>query len=303
MVSGRKAWMSAGLRENAAFFRSHPLLNFVYFAVIIGVTMFSNHPAFILGSFVMAWSYSVLLRGKAAWKFNCAILLPVILITVLLNTLNVHNGVTVLFYLNDNCITLEAIVYGFATAVMLSSVMMWFSCFSMIVTADKFIYLFGRVVPAIALTLSMILRFVPLLKNRFYEVSSAQRCMGRGGKSMGLIARIRQFGKEISILIAWSLEASIESADSMEARGYGLRGRTSFHLFKLAGAERWLLLLMSAMGGICIAACVQGCTNIYYYPRILMPPISLWQAVALASFFILMLSAIVVDIRGMRKWN
>ena len=118
-----------GLGEAAAFYRSHPLLNFSYFAIVIGVTMFAMHPVFLLSSFFMAWCYSILLRGI---------------------TLNVHNGVTVLFYLNDNRITLEAIIYGLASAIMLTSVIIWFSCFSVIVTADKFIYLFGRAAPVLA---------------------------------------------------------------------------------------------------------------------------------------------------------
>ena len=115
MVNERKSVLFVGLGENAAFYRSHPLLNFVYFTVVVGVTMFSNHPAFLTASFVMAWVYSVLLRGVKAIRFNCLIILPTMLLTILLNTLNVHNGVTVLFYLNDNRITLEAILYGCAS--------------------------------------------------------------------------------------------------------------------------------------------------------------------------------------------
>ena len=303
MVKEKQSILAEGLGESAAFYRCHPLVNFIYFAVIVGVTMFSNHPAFLLASFVAGWVYSVLLKGKKAMRMNCLVLLPVILISVLLNALNVHNGVTVLFYLNGNRITLEAVVFGCVQAIMLSSAIIWFSCFSTVVTADKFIYLFGRGAPVIALTLSMILRFIPLLKNRFREISTAQRCMGRGGSGVGLLPRIRQFGKEVSILIAWSLEASIESADSMEARGYGLRGRTSFHLFRLAGSERWVLLLMLLLGGGCVAACALGLTNIYYYPAILLPKISFWQGMGLLAFCILMFSAIVMDIRGMRQWN
>lgn len=294
--------LGAGLGENAAFYRSHPLLNFVYFAAVAGLTMFSNHPAYLLTSFVMAWVYSIVLRGTKAIKFNCLILLPTMVLTVLLNTLNVHNGVTVLFYLNDNRITLEAIVYGCAAALMLSSVMIWFSCFSVIVTEDKFIYMFGRIAPAIALTLSMILRYIPLLKNRFREVSAAQRCMGRGGKGRGLIPRIRQFGKEISILIAWSLEASIESADSMEARGYGLRGRTSFHLFKMSATEKCILAAMAAAITVCIYACIKGDTTIYYYPTILLSPMSPAGILCLGVFWLLTVSAVVIDIRGVGKW-
>ena len=86
-----------GLGEAAAFYRSHPLLNFSYFAIVIGVTMFAMHPVFLLSSFFMAWCYSILLRGIKAIRFNCLVLIPAILLMTLFNTLNVHNGVTVLF--------------------------------------------------------------------------------------------------------------------------------------------------------------------------------------------------------------
>ena len=296
---GKKMLLN-GVGENGVFYKSHPLLNFVYFTVVIGVTMFSNHPIVLIASFLAAWAYSVLLKGKKAVKFNALVLLPVILITLILNALNVHNGVTVLFYLNGNRITLEAIIFGFVQGIMLNSVIIWFTCFSTIITEDKFIYLFGRIAPVIALTISMIFRFIPLLQNRFCEVSAAQRCMGRkNGRNP--IHRIRQFGKEVSILIAWSLEASIESADSMEARGYGLRGRTSFHLFRLTGRESCVLIFMLISGFISVVACAMNYTYIYYYPQILFPPLSCVQGVSIIAFCGLMLSAIIMDARGKKQ--
>lgn len=292
-----------GLGEGAAFYRSHPLLNFTYFAFIIGITMFSVHPAFLALSFVMSWVYSIMLRGKKAVKFNLLIMIPTIVLMTLFNTLNVHNGITVLFYLNYNRITLEAITYGFASAVLLSSVIIWFSCFNTIITADKFIYLFGRFAPVLALTISMIMRFIPLLQARFREVSAAQRCMGRGLAGSSIIEKFRIFAKELSILIAWSLEASIESADSMEARGYGLHGRTSFHLFRLARTEKVLLLVMLALGAVPLFACINGLTSIYYYPKIILPTLSLVQTVALIAYGVLMLIPPVLDFRGWQEWK
>ena len=301
MVEKKKKISADGIGEKGTFYKCHPLINFLYFAIVIGVTMFSNHPAVLLISFITAWIYSVILKGKKAMIFNMLVLLPVILITVLLNALNVHNGVTVLIYLNGNRITLEAVIFGFVQGIMLSCVVIWFTCFNSIVTEDKFIYLFGRIAPVIALTFSMIIRFVPLLKNRFREISSAQRCMGRGKKSKNLIYKIRQLGKEISILIAWSLEASIESADSMEARGYGLKGRTSFHLFRLTKRECGILLLMLLSGIICILSCVFDYTNIYYYPRIQFPPLSLVGYITIGVICIFMYTAVIMDIRGRNK--
>jgi energy-coupling factor transport system permease protein len=44
---------------------------------------------------------------------------------------------------------------------MLAAVISWFSCYNAVMTSDKFVYLFGRVIPALSLILSMTLRFVP----------------------------------------------------------------------------------------------------------------------------------------------
>ncbi len=298
MIKNIKNILTNGIGENGAFYKCHPLLNFIYFGVIISITMFSNHPAFLFASFITAWLYSVLLNGKKAIRFNMIVILPIILITVFMNVLNVHNGDTVLFHFNDWRITMEAIIFGFMQGIMISSAIIWFGCFNTVVTEDKLIYVFGKIAPVIALTLSMILRFIPLFKNRYREVSNAQRCMGRNKKGRSMADRIRQFGKTMSILIAWSLEASIESADSMEARGYGLHGRTSFHLFRLTGKERCILAFMSILGVICVAACTMNYTNIYYYPVILLPPLSFMQGVSIVAFCILMYMAVIMDIRG-----
>lgn len=295
--------LETGVGESGEFYRAHPLLNFLYFLFVIGVGMFTMHPVFLAAGFVCSWGYCLVLLGKKSLKLNLLILLPVVVLMTLFNTLNVHNGVTVLFYLNDNRITLEAVLYGLASAILMTNIIVWFRCFTTIITADKFIYLFGRAAPALALTLSMILRYIPLLRNRFQEISMGQRCMGRVSKGRSLLKKLRLYGKEISILIAWSLEASIESADSMEARGYGLHGRTNFHLFKLAGREKGLMALMALLGGGTALACAMGKLNIYYYPTIICKALDGVQWLALLAYTALMFLPLVMDVRGWKTWN
>jgi hypothetical protein len=51
---------------------------------------------------------------------------------------------------------MESIVYGLAAAFMFVTVIIWFSCFNAVMTSDKFIYLFGKVIPALSLILAMV---------------------------------------------------------------------------------------------------------------------------------------------------
>ena len=185
---------------------------------------------------------------------------------------------------------------------MLAAIIIWFSCFNIIMTSDKFIYLFGKIAPVLGLTLSMIFRFIPLLKNRFVEISNGQKCMG-SNYSDGIIGKVRQFLKKLSILISWSLESSIETADSMEARGYGLKGRTSFHLFKFTRRDRYMFLFIILFGGLSLFGLAMGKATMYYYPKIVMGKVDIATIVTMISYSILLISPIIIDITGEKKWR
>ena len=89
----------------------------------------------------------------------------------------------------------------------------------------------------------------PLLQRRLDQVKDGQRCMGRDDGIRHPVRKIRIFSKELSILIAWSLEAGIETSDSMEARGYGLKGRSSYTIYRFGRRDLCVLLLILLLGG------------------------------------------------------
>lgn len=291
-----------GLGEGSTFAGCHPAVNLIFFLFAIGITMFSTSPAFLAVTLIFSWVYSILLNGKKAVKTNLIFTIPIVVIMAVINTLFTHNGATVLFFLNDSRITLEALLYGLAAAVLLSSIIVWFSCFNVVMTSDKLIYLFGKAAPVLGLTLSMIFRFIPLLKARFREITMGQRCMGRH-VSGGFFAKIRQYTKEVSILISWSLEAAIETSDSMEARGYGLPGRTSFHLFKMTPADKVLLAAIGASGIIAAIGCTMGKTSIYYYPKVVLGQWDVLTVITFAAYIVMLAIPIFTDIFGEIKWQ
>ena len=291
-----------GLGENSTFAGCHPAVNLIFFLFAIGITMFSTSPAFLAVTLVFSWLYSILLNGKKAVKSNLIFTIPILIIMTVVNTLFTHNGATVLFYLNNSRITLEALLYGLAAAVLLSSIIVWFSCFNVVMTSDKLIYIFGKAAPVLGLTLSMIFRFIPLLKARFREISMGQRCMGRHVAG-GFLAKLRQVTKEVSILISWSLEAAIETSDSMEARGYGLHGRTSFHLFKMTPTDKALLTGISISGLIAASGCILGKTSIYYYPKVVLGQWDVLTVITFAAYVLMLAVPLITDIFGEIKWQ
>lgn len=117
-------------------------------------------------------------REEKAILSDMGFYLPLFLLVAVTNPLFSHNGVTPLFFMNGNPVTLEAVVYGVFISVMVVGVLFWCKCYNEIMTEDKFLYLFGRIIPKMSLVLSMALRFVPMFKRQMKNVSRAQKAMG-----------------------------------------------------------------------------------------------------------------------------
>ena len=137
------------------------------------------HPVFLIISLIGSMVYSFYLKGISAVKFNILYMLLVLLFIAIINPLLSHEGVTALIYVNNNPITLEAIVFGIASGIMFISVLVFFSSYNLIMTSDKFMYLFGKVMPSISLIISMVLRFVPRFKKQINVISQGQKSIGK----------------------------------------------------------------------------------------------------------------------------
>lgn len=291
------------MRNKDCFSSYHPVVSFLYFGLVVLFSMMFLHPACLVISLVSAFAYSIYLNGSRAVRFNFLFLLPLMLLAALVNPAFSHEGETILTYLpSGNPLTLESIAYGAAAAAMLAGVICWFSCYNAVMTSDKFVYLFGRVIPALSLVLSMTLRFVPRFKARLHAVSDAQRCVGRDAGSGSVLQRFRHSLTIFSILITWSMENAVETADSMRSRGYGLPGRTAFSIYRFDGRDRTALLFLLLCGGYLIAGACRGGLRFRYYPTIRGVGARTYSLTLFAAYLALCLMPLFLDVRETRRW-
>ena len=282
----------------------HPIVNFYYFVVVIFFSMFFMHPIFLCISLISSFIYSVTLKGKKAVKFNITYMLPLLIITALINPVFNHEGVTILFYIKGgNPITLESIIYGIAAAMMFISIILWFSCYNEIMTSDKFIYLWGRIIPGISLIISMVLRFVPKYKAQIKNISNGQKCIGRDISNGNIITRARNGIKILSIMTTWALENAIETADSMKSRGYGLKGRTSFSIFRFDRRDKITFYTMIILTAAILIGAWIGENSIKFFPSIKIIPISGFSILVYISYFLLCISPVILDFKEDIKWK
>ena len=281
----------------------HPVVNFLFFAEVLGFSMFLLHPLCLVISLLCAVGYALCLNGKKALGFCLKGILPMMVFTAILNPMFSHEGITILTWLpSGNPLTLESILYGLAAAGMLAAVVLWFSCFNSVITSDKFVYLFGRVIPALSLVLSMALRFVPRFKAQLKVVTRAQKCIGKDPTRGGLMHRIRCAGAILSVMVTWALENGIDTADSMKSRGYGLPGRTAFSIYRFDKRDRQALIFLLFLGVAVLAgAALEGLTW-RYFPSVKWStsPLSLCVLVAYAA---LCAFPILLNRKEDRKWN
>lgn len=280
----------------------HPLVNFAYFAFVIAFSVLLMHPAALIISFACAFAYSVMCGGKKAVKLNIIYMLPVMLFSAAVNPLFNHEGITILAYFkNDNPLTLESIVYGAAAAVMLSCVICHFSSFNRVITSDKLMYLFGRIIPTLSLALSMTLRFVPRFAEQLKKTDEAQRMLfGEGGGSV--IKKLRRSVRVLSITVTWALESSVITADSMRSRGYGEKIRTAYTLYRFERRDGIVLSVILILGAWMIYAYIKKYIYFVYFPTFSAHGGALTY-ISLAAYFILCAVPIVIEIKEAVRWK
>jgi len=271
---------------------------------VLVFSMCLMHPACLAASLSSALAYSLYLRGRKAARTALRYLLPMALLAAIINPAFSHEGETILTYLpSGNPLTLESIAYGLAAAAMLASVVLWFSCYNEVMTSDKFVYLFGRVIPALSLVLSMTLRFVPKFSAQIRVVSQAQRCVGRDASEGSVFQRARNGVTILSIMITWSLENAIETADSMRSRGYGLPGRTAFSIYRFDDRDKSALAWLLFCGVYLISGWAAGGLAWRYYPTLRGAAPAPFPVSFLLVYLALCLTPVFLNVREDRRWR
>ena len=286
------------------FAKYHPLVNFLYFALVIGFSMALSHPIAQGISLICALTYAIQTEGKKAVLFSLKWCLPMFLLTAFINPAFSHEGITILTYLpGGNPLTLESILYGLSAGLMLVTVLLWFSNFNRVITSDKFIYLFGRIIPAMSLVLSMTLRFIPKFKGQLSAVTDAQRCIGRDVSQGSLWKRTKTAITILSIMVTWALENAIETADSMKSRGYGLKGRTAFSIYRFEDRDKMALLFFGFCGLFLLAGTISNAFGFLYFPRLRYVGINVVTMSFEFVYLSLCMMPVVLNWAEERKWK
>lgn len=284
------------MTKRDAFSQCHPLVNFLFFVGAIGFGVVIQHPAYIaLGCLGAAAYYLLLIPGKA-WKTVVA-MVPVFIFVAAINPLFNHEGEYILFLAFGNPYTLEALCYGMAVAGILVVMLLWFCSYSLVLTSDKFICLFGSVIPSLSLLLTMVLRMIPSLVRKAKMISGSRDAIGKGLAANAKNKEKLQNGAAVlSSLTDWALEGSVVTADSMRARGYGTARRTSFMIYRMTARDICLLGVMLLLAA---ATIFFGGFDATYTPALSIAPVT-W---GLAAYGLFLGLPIILNVKEAITWH
>ena len=275
----------------------NPMAVTAYFLAAATVAMLRMDPVVIALTLAGALTTFGLLCGFTEARSHL-VSLGLFAVMALANPLLSHNGATVLFVMNHNPVTLEALLYGAAAAAMVIAVTYLFRAYSRVMTSDRLLYVFGGLSPKMALVLSMALRYVPLFGRQARQVRQAQTALGLY-KEDNAIDSLRGEARIFSVMTTWALETGVITADSMTARGYGTGRRTQFSIFRWTRRDTALLLASLLLA----AAALWGARDFAWYPRIASAPLTLRTAAGYAACGLLMFIPLIHRGKEAIRWR
>ena len=281
----------------------HPAINFAFFAGAIGLGMFISHPLFSLVSLIISLSYYLTLSKGKSKKFllwYIVMFIAVVFFNGVMNTM----GNTVLFtWLKNRPVTFEALFYGAVTGINFVSVMLWFSCYNIIMTTDKFTYLFGRFAPSITLVLSMILRLIPNLIKKTKTIIGARNCIGKGTEGNTFKAKLNNGLETLSILTFCALEDAVITADSMRSRGYVDDKHTSYHTYKRQKRDIVIGAVFAVTAVATVICIVKGCTQMQFLPAIVFPQVTIFTYIGIISYSLFLSIPLIIEFSEEITWH
>lgn len=289
---------------NTGFMKYHPVTQIIFFLSVLSLTMMIMHPVIVAASLLAGSVYVLYSGGIHTFLKNSGMMLIISLMIIIINCLVSHRGITIITYLPDgNALTLESIIFGSVTALLMWGMLNWFYSVNKVLTSERIIYLFGRFSPKSALLISMTLNYISRFKIQLKTVRAAQYAIGRDIKNGKTVTRIKNGIRIFSAMIQWSLENSIDTADSMKSRGYGLKKRTCFTLFRITSKDIITIVIMLFSDIYIIIAFVTGSIYYSYYPYFEIAPTNIYTLSVYAVFLIFCLLPLITDIKENKKWK
>lgn len=286
----------------------HPLVVFLYLAVVAAAGLLISHPWGLLLLSGLALFILQAAGGLGDWLRGLRYFFPLALAILVINSLVNSLGKTVLWsldkvlFLGDINLTLENLWYSLAMLTRMMIVLSAFMAYNLVMNPDRALGLFGRVFPHSVLLVALTAKTLPCLSRKMQRAAEIQQCRGVNYHRGSIISRIKNRLPLLKVLFLSSLEDSFSLAESIQARAFGSGPRTSYSQGTLGPGDYLVLFFSLAAAGALSWSSLQGWTGFQYYPEV-APVTFTGSRAASFSFITLCLLMPAVLAWGWDRWE
>lgn len=279
----------------------HPITMMTYYiAVFTTVMLVQDLLIYSIILFLFICNFMVVAGvGKTlkALKFPVIIGTLMVVVTPLLNGRGRH----VLFHVFSRRITEEGIRMGLSMALSLVIILLLFQHYNLLVDDHKFLFVFGRFLPKVALLVTMTKHLVPVLLKRHQVIAFVRDLQLNPSKKF--LDRLSESSARLLMLMGWSLERGIITADSMASRGYGVSTRSSYHQYRWHLKDSVVLSIILAIVIGVIISRISGVIYTSYYP--VYNKMSITMAYSISGVLVGTLTSIpsFIEFKEVVKWR
>ncbi|MFR6312247.1 MAG: hypothetical protein ACLUMJ_07380, partial [Anaerofustis stercorihominis] len=131
----------------------------------------------------------------------------------------------------------------------------------------------------------------------------SQKCIGEGLGDGNIFDRIRHGVNMISGLITFALEDGIDSANTMVARGYELKGKSSYKNEKFTNVDKVILIFMIFIIVILGFGIYKNAFHIIFFSDFSFTSIGGSNIIYFISYFIFAFIPLLIEIKEEIVWN
>lgn len=256
------------------FERLHALTLAIYPLLLMMMALLTGHPLYLLALFGVTICALLTSGGARTFLKTMRYAWPLLLIILALNVLISKDGATILFdgpripVLGALRITLEAILFGLVMVLRLLVVLGAGNLYLAWLSPDRALGLMAKWAGRSAVVAMLTARLIPYLTEQAKSVGEVMQTRGVRFQEGATRERIKKHSLMLNVLLISSLEGSWQVAESMEARGFGSRHRSSYT------RERWRRLDLLIWAGMLAALALMlallsiGAAGFDFYPRL-----------------------------------
>ena len=115
--------------------------------------------------------------------------------------------------------------------------------------------------------------------------------------------KIKSSMRILSILVTWALEDAVLTADSMKSRGYGIKGRTNFSIYRFISRDMILISIIGILGMFLFTGYLNGYGTLLFYPILESIKVDALSIALYLSFLLITILPVFLEIVEVYKWR